>query len=385
MQHKRERRRESETEVFLDIPSNVAEVVEQVLGLTSGTGADFIIDDLSGIAGFAYDGRIEEAPDLQIAGQVFIYRTQPHRIQSGLLYVMRAIRPPAQVLEAARANWYRPKVKFRTTIPTDPARAYRELVSIQERTAEHDAKRIEAEAAARRGEEFGPWRKLLRAKFAIEDERGKPVRFKSFSQHGTRVRFRISALPDIEIGESRLVRVGQRRVLFGEVEGVENDQLILYVTRGKPEDLPRSGVLEFDAEASKSKLRKEQAALDRISQGTAVRAELKDILLEPRLSKKPLPAVVEDYFNQDLDTPKKLAVASALGASDFLLVQGPPGTGKTTFISELVAQSLKADPGYRILLASQTHIALDHALSRVRRLCPAAKLVRLGKLRTHCS
>ena len=89
---------------------------------------------------------------------------------------------------------------------------------------------------------------------------------------------------------------------------------------------------------------------------------------------------MEEYFNQDLDTPKKLAVASALGASDFLLVQGPPGTGKTTFISELVAQSLKADPGYRILLASQTHIALDHALSRVRRLCPAAKLVRLGKL-----
>ena len=76
MQHKRERRRESETEVFLDIPSNVAEVVEQVLGLTSGTGADFIIDDLSGIAGFAYDGRIEEAPDLQIAGEgIYISHT----------------------------------------------------------------------------------------------------------------------------------------------------------------------------------------------------------------------------------------------------------------------------------------------------------------------
>ena len=278
LQDRRERRRESETEVFLQVPPNVVEVVEQMLGLASGLGIDYIVEDLSGVASFAYDGRVGDLPDLQIAGQVFVYRIQPHRKQLGTLYVMRAIRPPAQVLEFARDNWYRPKVQFRTTIPTDPGRAQRDLLNLQEQIAEHDAERIATETAARQSEAFGPWRKLLRAKFAVEDERGKPVRFQSFVQSGTRIRFRVSALPDIEIGESRLVRAGQRRVLFGEVEGVENTELILYVTKGKPENLPRSGVLEFDAEASKSKLRREQAALDRIAGGTAIRPELKEIL-----------------------------------------------------------------------------------------------------------
>ena len=379
VQEKREKRRGAVTEVFLDISSNVAEKVEQLLGLPSGLGMEYVIDDLSPVASFAYDETIGDSPDLQIAGQVLVYRTQPHRRVRGVLHVMRAIRHPAQVLEAARTNWYRPKVQFRTSVPTDPLRAQRDLLRLQEQVTEHDAERKDAEAAARQSEAFAPWRKLLRAKFAVEDERGESVHFQSFMQSGTRIRFRISALPKIEIGESRLVRVGRRRVLFGEVEGVENNELILYVTRGKPSDLPRSGVLDFDAEASKSKLRREQVAIDRIAAGTAVRPDLKDILLEPRMSRKPASVLIEEYFNQDLDAPKKQAVSGALGARDFLIVQGPPGTGKTTFISELVAQSLQADPDCRILLASQTHIALDNALSRVRDLCPSAKLVRVGK------
>jgi AAA domain/Protein kinase domain len=378
-QERREKHRGTPTEVFLDISSNIAMKVEQLLGLPSGTGTSYITDDLSSIAGFAYDDTIQAAPDLQIAGQVLLYRAQPHNRMPGVLHVARVVRPPAQVLETARSTWYRPQIQFRTTVPTDPARAQHYLLRLQEQVVEHDAEREDAAAAARESEAFAPWRKLLRARFAVEDERGKPVRFQSFTPSGTRIRFRISALPNIEVGESRLVRVGRRRVLFGEVEGVENNELILYVTKGKSSDLPRSGVLEFDAEASKSKLRREQAAIERIAAGAAVRPDLKDILLEPRISRKPDPVSVEEYFNQDLDDPKKQAVSDALAAKDFLIVQGPPGTGKTTFISELVAQSLRDNPDYRILLASQTHIALDNALSRVRSLCPTAKLVRIGK------
>src|SRR5262249_12334172 len=155
-----------------------------------------------------------------------------------------------------------------------------------------------------------------------------------------------------------------------------NNELILYVTRGKAESVPRSGILEFDAEASKSKLRREQWALDRIAAGAGSRPDLREILLDPRLSAAPTAVDVRDFIHNSLDSPKQSAIRSALGARDFLLVQGPPGTGKTTFIAELVAQLLKVDPSYRILLASQTHIALDNALSRVRELCPDAQLVR---------
>ena len=45
-----------------------------------------------------------------------------------------------------------------------------------------------------------------------------------------------------------------------------------------------------------------------------------------------------------------------------LAVQGPPGTGKTTTICEIVRQHLDKDPHAQILLAAQTHQAVDNVL-----------------------
>ncbi len=37
------------------------------------------------------------------------------------------------------------------------------------------------------------------------------------------------------------------RPFFGEVEQVDNGELVLYVTKGDPSQLPKSGALDFDA------------------------------------------------------------------------------------------------------------------------------------------
>lgn len=58
-------------------------------------------------------------------------------------------------------------------------------------------------------------------------------------------------------------------------------------------------------------------------------------------------------------------IEKAHNAETLFLIQGPPGTGKTTAICELVLQTLKANPQARILIASETHVAVDNALDRI--------------------
>lgn len=58
-------------------------------------------------------------------------------------------------------------------------------------------------------------------------------------------------------------------------------------------------------------------------------------------------------------------IRDALAAEDLYFLQGPPGTGKTTAIVEVILQTLKARPDARILVASETHVAVDNALDRL--------------------
>lgn len=71
--------------------------------------------------------------------------------------------------------------------------------------------------------------------------------------------------------------------------------------------------------------------------------------------------------------PKQLeAVAKTLSAKDLALIQGPPGTGKTTVIAEIIWQTLLRDPKAKLLVTSQTNLAVDNALERLK----GKKLVR---------
>ena len=65
-----------------------------------------------------------------------------------------------------------------------------------------------------------------------------------------------------------------------------------------------------------------------------------------------------------LNKEQEKAVRSALAAPEVYFIQGPPGTGKTTVIAELINQ-ITAD-GQRVLVASQTNLAVDNAFSRLK-------------------
>ncbi len=72
------------------------------------------------------------------------------------------------------------------------------------------------------------------------------------------------------------------------------------------------------------------------------------------------------------------AVTKSVLAQDLALIQGPPGTGKTTVIAEIIWQVIRENPDSRILLTSQTNLAVDNALERLQDQS-GIRPVRIGK------
>ncbi len=87
---------------------------------------------------------------------------------------------------------------------------------------------------------------------------------------------------------------------------------------------------------------------------------------------------IAKWFNPELDEGQQHVVQAAVAADEILAVQGPPGTGKTTAICEIVLQHLDRDPHAKILLAAQTHQAVDNVLLRLTEANPDLPIARLG-------
>ncbi len=89
------------------------------------------------------------------------------------------------------------------------------------------------------------------------------------------------------------------------------------------------------------------------------------------------PIPLQECLNvQRINEHQRLAIAIALASPDCFFLQGPPGTGKTTFISELCYQIARR--GGRVIVSSQSNLAVDNALSRLQNH-PDILAIRLGE------
>jgi hypothetical protein len=124
---------------------------------------------------------------------------------------------------------------------------------------------------------------------------------------------------------------------------------------------------------------RQRQALFTIINGRCINSKLPDILLDPLQAELKVINSIDHFYNNELDDHKKDVVNQSLGAKDVFLIQGPPGTGKTVVITEIIAQQLVINPRSRILLVSQSNVAVDHVLAKVVKLLPNVLIVRIGK------
>lgn len=70
-------------------------------------------------------------------------------------------------------------------------------------------------------------------------------------------------------------------------------------------------------------------------------------------------------LNKKVNESQKQAIIKTLLSEDLALIQGPPGTGKSTAIAEIIWQHIRKNPKERILLTSETNLAVDNAIDRI--------------------
>ena len=88
---------------------------------------------------------------------------------------------------------------------------------------------------------------------------------------------------------------------------------------------------------------------------------------------------IEKNGNQvQFQDAQKYAILKSLYRPPITLIQGPPGTGKTTVITEIIKQILAKDKQSKILITSQTNLAVDNVLSRMVDV-KGVSFIRLGR------
>lgn len=147
-------------------------------------------------------------------------------------------------------------------------------------------------------------------------------------------------------------------------------------------DLPEEGFLLSAIVGDLAPLLNQRRGIERLRDSRAFAPRLADYLFDISMALPPGPdqgpdtIVLADRLNARLNQDQLHAVRGALAAPEIFLIQGPPGTGKTTVIAELCYQVARR--GGRLLVASQTNLAVDNALARLGNR-PDMRPLRLGK------
>ncbi len=182
---------------------------------------------------------------------------------------------------------------------------------------------------------------------------------------------------------------GYQQNARGEEQGIgvpvnfdaKEGKLVVRDFVGDYESIPENGKLQESIKLQIVQYERQKRALADFEKGLIVNPDLRaylfhasnlpdnDYLIEERV--KPL-------GGKSLESAQEEAVQKVLFRPPITLIQGPPGTGKTTVITEMILQILRKDPQARILVTSQTHVAVDNVLEKLLDR-ESVRMVRLGK------
>tara|TARA_R110002072_G_scaffold303078_1_gene492925 strand:- start:4417 stop:7830 length:3414 start_codon:yes stop_codon:yes gene_type:complete len=317
-----------------------------------------------------------------VYGGSFRYHIAPNDRGRDCFSVIGVVRPPEHIVSRTKDNLLPSPVLFTLT------RHQGQMIGAQETLHLLDQKFLEAdELKAKHDREhkeqflFSQWLQVLSARQAYEREQSAAIRFDGIDVQGHRVKlFTDDDLSTVQVEEPRVIKTGERQWIYGDIWQVDSDGVVLNCPSANLRNCPQRGIAYLDTRAAEKALDRQRLAIERVRHGNAVANSLRNLLLNP-LTARISPAEIQLAPDTvaSLDASQQEAIQAAIQVPDALLVQGPPGTGKTRFIAALVRECIRRNPEATVVLASQTHIAIDNALQRISEYLPESPIVRVAR------
>lgn len=163
--------------------------------------------------------------------------------------------------------------------------------------------------------------------------------------------------------------------IIGQIQDYNPTDCLLVIkdARITVDEIPVTGELLQDVRMQTSQFKKQVEACKKFESNEIVNPELCGILATPeRVPQSNRVEINYESFKEKVidvniktDDTQREAVLEALHYKPVYLIQGPPGTGKTTVIVELIQQLLIQNENAKILVTSQSNLAVDNVLEKL--------------------
>lgn len=353
---------------LLILTNKVRDIIEADIGIRNTAAERFLEKDLTDACGENAQ-TLADRPEWRIRVHGAKYSYTLILDDSGKkLKIIHALEYSPSELETKRSRACRLPARLSLTGCNEDAS--REAIdTIRDRLLEFDG-----DQKARRVEEreqflFKTWLALLSAQTELEKSKKIKIPYGKVSISGDLLKIapKIRFVANKLIGQDVIINTAQMGHFSGIVITASEHEIILRpseTNRVDAENVPPHGQIETDTTKADRALDKQKAAIEAVRYGRSTNPELGKLIANPESVKVPV-SIDVNFIQKEIDEDKKDAVRTALSGPDLMIVEGPPGTGKTTFITELVLQVFRTNPHARILLTSQTHVALDNSLERI--------------------